>query len=473
MTSSSPSSAGLSPVGATFSEVSTPSSSPATPTFRSRPFASMAITELVISESQYVGTIKRVANALGKAAENTVIAGRKDSVTLRTLTDRWNDILRMHVKFHDDVVAVNEDLRETAGLINSLLVTLEPILIDHGRDLSGALKKLIRRDQNSEHTFAEWNAALRQPFEHLAMYDEWLQRIDPQSKFSKDYRSHISGLTYKIKMVSEANQHPRNVLRRLSTIAKGVIKRRSSGQILSLPPPETPTTPTTPQSYATSESFTATAMSPKEIQSAITVSPSSSTSPCLPPLPQTVENLAITETNSQTESVTTGQRQAEVKPLDEPSPKEEKEVLNDDTATFSEKQLPPTPVVADELLSVNKQLKHRSSATSDLSSTGTLTMTSSSASIHSKSSTTDTLLARHTSLARQQFLKERDARKATLRVGTHELIQAKAESLQSPTFRSRPSVETMRVLVHPRESEKPPVKSLINFWEQVSDPLEV
>ncbi|KAF9315569.1 hypothetical protein BG003_002882 [Podila horticola] len=101
MTSSSPSSAGLSPVGATFSEVSTPSSSPASPTFRSHPFASMAITELVISESQYVSTIKRVANALGQAAENAVTAGRKDSVTLRTLTDRWNNILRMHVKFHD------------------------------------------------------------------------------------------------------------------------------------------------------------------------------------------------------------------------------------------------------------------------------------------------------------------------------------------------------------------------------------
>ncbi|KAG0088307.1 hypothetical protein BGZ93_010484 [Podila epicladia] len=473
MTSSSPSSAGLSPVGATFSEVSTPSSSPATPTFRSRPLASMAITELVISESQYVGTIKRVASALGKAAENAVAAGRKDSVTLRTLTDRWNDILRMHIKFHDDVVAVNDDLRETAGLINSLLVTLEPILIDHGRDLSGALKKLIRRDQNSEHTFAEWDSALRQPFEHLAMYDEWLQRIDPQSKFSKDYRSHISGLTYKIKMVSEANQHPRNMLRRLSTIAKGVIKRRSTGLMLSLPAAEIPTTPTTPNSYPTTETFTATAMSPKEIQSAITLSPTSSTSPCLPPLPQTVENLAITETISQTASVTKGQRQAEVEPLDEPSHKEEKELLNEDTTAFSEKQLPPTPVAADNLLS-NQQLKHRSSATSELSSAGTLTMTSSSASIHSKNSTTDTLLVRNTSLARQQFLKERDARKATLRVGTHELIQAKAESLQSPTFRSRPSVETMRVLVHPRESaKKPPVKSLISFWEQVSDPLEV
>ncbi|KAF9208392.1 hypothetical protein BGZ59_010663, partial [Podila verticillata] len=368
-----------------------------------------------------------------------------------------------------DVVAVNEDLRETAGLINSLLVTLEPILIDHGRDLSGALKKFIRRDQNSEHTFAEWESALRQPFEHLAMYDEWLQRIDPQSKFSKEYRSHISGLTYKIKMVTEANQHPRNMLRRLSTIAKGVIKRRSSVQILSLPAPETPTTPTTPNSYATTETFTATAMSPKEMQSAITVSPLSSTSPCLPPLPQTVENLVIAEeTFSQIESFTTGQQQAEVCPFDEPSHKEAKEILNEDTSSVLEKQLPPTP---SGTLPANKELKHRSSAVSELSSTGSLTMTSSSsASIHS---TADTLLVRHTSLARQQFLKERDARKATLRVGTHELIQAKAESLQSPTFRPRLSVETMRVLVHPRDSEKkPPVKSLISFWEQVSDPLE-
>lgn len=279
-------------------------------------------------------------------------------------------------------------------------------------------------------------------------------------------------MTYKIKMVTEANQHPRNMLRRLSTIAKGVIKRRSSVQMLSLPAPETPTTPTTPHSYATTETFTATAMSPKEIQSAITVSPSSSTSPCLPPLPQTVENLAIVEeTFSQIESVTTGQQQAKAGPLDEPPHKEEKEILNEDTASVLEKQLPLTP--SDNSLPENKQLKHRSSAVSELSSVGTLTIASSSDSIHSKSSTADTLLVRHTSLARQQFLKERDARKATLRVGTHELIQAKAESLQSPTFRPRPSVETMRVLVHPRNSEnKPPVKSLISFWEQVSDPLE-
>lgn len=276
-------------------------------------------------------------------------------------------------------------------------------------------------------------------------------------------------MTYKIKMVTEANQHPRNMLRRLSTIAKGVIKRRSSVQILTLPAPETPTTPTTPHSYATTETFTASAMSPKEMQSAITVSPLSSTSPCLPPLPQTVENLVIAEeTFSQIESITTGQQQAEVDPRDEPSHKEAKEILNEDTSSGLEKQLPPTP--SGNSLPENKELKHRSSAASELSSAGSLTMTSSSASIHS---TTDTLLVRHTSLARQQFLKERDARKATLRVGTHELIQAKAESLQSPTFRPRPSVETMRVLVHPRDSEKkPPVKSLISFWEQVSDPLE-
>ncbi|KAG0346820.1 hypothetical protein BG004_000741 [Podila humilis] len=408
-----------------------------------------------------------------------------------------------------DVVAINEDLREAAGLVNSLLVTLEPILIDHGRDLSAALKKLIRRDQNSEHTFAEWDSALRKPFEQLLVYDEWLQRIDPQSKFSANYRSHISGLTYKVKMVTEVNQNPRNVLRRLSTMAKGVIKRRASVQILSMPVPETPTTPTTPHSYSTTEALVMASNateSPNGIPST-PVSASSSTSsfiPCLPPLPQAVETLAIAEnvspqTASELPSLQsqvfleeeTHEYEVDTSPCADKIPKTvEENVLDTGSIDRVEKPLPLTPEMPahHSLLSVQpkpQQLQHKYSSESELSSAGTLmTMAapsssacSSAASIRSKYSTADTVFtpSRDTSFARQQFLKERDARKATLRVGTHELIQAKAESLQSPTFKSRTpsSADSVRAGMDPRtKDKKPPVKSLISFWEQVSDPLE-
>jgi len=104
------------------------------------------------------------------------------------------------------------------------------------------------------------------------------------------------------------------------------------------------------------------------------------------------------------------------------------------------------------------------------------------------------------SLIRQKFLAEKEARKATLRVGTSEIIQARAESLQSPTssvhsagigsggytpggkggygayYQARTSFDTTRVSpTRPAgdKKSKPPVKSLISFWEQVSDPMEL
>ncbi|KAF9427348.1 hypothetical protein BGZ94_005067 [Podila epigama] len=549
LSSSGPNSAGLSPIDATFSEVSSTISSPATPTYHSRPFAAMSITELVISESQY-----RIAQSLEKATENALIsASRKDTVILRALNGRWNDIVRMHSKFHDDVVAINDDLLETASLVNGLLVTLEPILIDHGRDLPGAVKKLVRRDQNSDHTSVEWESALRQPFDHLAMYDEWLQRIDPESRFTKEYRAHLSGLIYKIKMVAEANQqqqNPRNMLRRLSTMAKGVIRRRASVQLLALPAPqEAPITPTTPLSYATSDTFSckevssprSSTSSPSSPVSSLPASTAASTpttlvpTSCLPSLPEVVEKLAIAESPAETKSETAdlhgsqdtlSEQQTSASGLNDKMASidnsKEGHVTADNVeviikaieqplvAAMLDKELPATPVEEDEVcnnddeetqvscsrdqsLSIVQPMQQQnrsSSAVSELSSACTLTVASSAASTHSKTSSMtatttttadDTPLSRQTSRARQQFLSEREARKATLRIGTHQTIQRKAESLQSPTYnknslRPRPSssIETLRVPLHTHSSEKkPPVKSLISFWEQVSDPLDV
>ncbi|KAF9909212.1 hypothetical protein EC991_008973 [Linnemannia zychae] len=508
MSSTSPSSASCeSPAfGSTYSDVSSASgpSEPPTPTY-SGPFAAMAITELVISEAHYLTAVN--------AGEANSAAGRKESSTLRSASDRWSEITRMQTKFHDDVVAVNDNLRETAGLLNGLLVTLEPILIDHSRDLSISLKKLIRRDQNSEHTAAEWESALRQPLDHLATYEEWLLRIDPQQKFCKEYRSQLQGLIYKTKMVSDANQQPRNMLRRLSTMARDVIKRRSSVQLLTQGPSiaETtaatsktaPTTPTTPISASTLDSR----FSEK-------LDASSFSSPTTPlsimPIPDgAVAALGITNNDLTTIDTVTKPASVVVVPettspllLEKGLPMIPTSASSSTTSSSSPSspispqspQEPATPI-ADTFLSPPhaKQLHHCNSSTSELSSTGTLnipssseSLASSSTSVYSKtssSSSAETIIhsvqhevQRPNTLTRQKFLDDKEARKATLRVGTSEIIQAKAQSLQSPSFNSRASAESLRRGVSPTKTEsdnKPPVKSLISFWEQVSDPLDM
>ncbi|KAG0296632.1 hypothetical protein BGZ96_008931 [Linnemannia gamsii] len=459
--------------GNTYSDASSAAgSTPSTPT-HSRPFAAMAITELVISEAHYLTTVNRIGNALSQAAEANATAGLKQSSTIRSVSYRWSELTRMQTKFHDDVVAVNEDLRETAGLLNGL---------------------------NSEHTAAEWESALRQPLDHLSSYEEWLLRIDPQHKFCKDYYAHLQGLIYKTKMVSDANQHPRNMLRRLSTMARDVIKRRSSVQLLTQSGSisET-TTPTTPHSASTLDSRYSEKSDTLLSSSSTTCSP---TTPSPLSMPDTVIALGITNSNN-VMTIDTVTQPASITTTPETIPSKEKglPMIPSDAPSIhplsqpSSPQEPATPIADTFLVPIHvKQLNHCPSSTSELSSTGTLTvpssesLTSSSTSIHSKtSSSAETIIQvqiqeevhlrsniSNTTLTRQKFLDDKEARKATLRVGTSEIIQARAQSLQSPSYNSRASAESLRRASPTKtESEKPPVKSLISFWEQVSDPLEV
>ncbi|KAG0214882.1 hypothetical protein BGX33_001724 [Mortierella sp. NVP41] len=513
MSSTSPSSAGSESLafGNTYSDISsTTGSIPSSPT-RSSPFAAMAITELVISEAHYLTSINRIGNALNKASEADTAAGRKESSTLRCVSDRWAEMTRMHTKFHDDVVAVNDNLRETAGLLNDLLVTLEPVLMDHCRDLSISLKKLIRRDQNSEHTAAEWESALRQPLDHLATYEEWLLRIDPQQNFCKDYISHLQGLIYKFKMVSDSNQHPRNMLRRLSTMARDVIKRRSSVQLLtqgtsaiSIAIPESPTSPTTPNSASTQDSSdsmstvcsptTPPLSMPETTIMALNIADNDLSIDCTVTKPVSISN--DTNNNNNNKSPILREKRLPMIPSD----------VTQETPTSP--QEPGTPIADTFLASPHvkqqqqqqqQKLQHCSSSASALSITGTLAtpstetlVSSSSVSVHSSAETiiqvsqvhqrTNTMTAATTTATCQKFLNDKEARKATLRVGTSESIQAKANSLQSPSFHNnnsasarQTSVETLRRVSPTKttKAEKPPVKSLISFWEQVSDPLDV
>ncbi|KAF9576483.1 hypothetical protein EC968_007961 [Mortierella alpina] len=462
MSATSPSSAGcLSAAGGkTYSEVSSScGSTPSTPTTHALPFASMSITELVISEAHYLAGINRVANALSQADDRSLAAGLKDSATIRSLMERWSDLIELHTKFHDDIVTVNEDLRETAGLLNGLLVTLEPILIEHGRDLATSLKKLVRRDQNSEHKFAEWDNALRLPLEHLSTYEEWLLRIDPESKFCKDYSSHLNGLIYRVKTVTEANQHPRSVLRRLSTMARGVIsKRRSSVQLLgpSFSPscPQTPITPTTP---LTSKSCDNVVTNKRKSQSA------ERRCTAAQQMEEAVLALALAET-------TVDDKEKDL-PQVPPTSIEADAILE-----------PTTPIadtfIASPMMSAAIQLPSETSI-AGLTSSGTLAVAKASAvsspavpALIKTSPTAEEL--KQSSLERERFISEKEARKATLRLGASESIQARAENLQSPSYKPRrQSAESQKRGSPTRtEVEKPPVRSLISFWEQVSDPLE-
>ncbi|KAF8978657.1 hypothetical protein BGZ46_006249 [Entomortierella lignicola] len=468
------------------SKDSNASVSPTTPT-KSRPIAAMAITDLVISEAHYLTAIKRVTNALDRFTESTLAAGRKESAVIRSLIDRWTEMMRVHARFHDDVISTNEDLREIAALISSLLVTIEPMLVDHSRELSNSLKKLTRRDQSSAHSFAEWDSFLRQPFEHLISYDEWLQRIDPQSNFCKEYRAHLNGVIYKIKMAAEANPQPRNMLSRLSTMARGVIKRRSSVQIADVDPsaPQTPATPDTPLStHMTDSNNTLSTNVDRPNFHHFTKRHSS----VLLFLPETVKNLAVTDHEKTTEVVMESMSSSNINNNDQEKEREqEKELPTIRNMDESDLKEPSTPITDTFLAPIHavRQLQHQSSTPSELSSAGTLAIENSPSLVYSSDSSTysessscaETLQGRPinsaSSLARQKFLAEKENRKATLRIGTSVAIQAKTESLHSPSSATKSSIESLRKASPVTSaSDKPPVKSLINFWEQVSDPLD-
>jgi hypothetical protein len=220
-------------------------------------------------------------------------------------------------------------------------------------------------------------------------------------------------------------------------------------------------------------------------------------------MPDAVIALGITDNNNAMMTIDTVTQPASITTTPETNPSKEKDLpmipsVAPSVHPLSQPSSPQEPAtpIADTFLALPhvKQLHHCPSSTSELSSTGTLAIpssespTSSSTSIHSKtSSSAETIIqvqiqeqvhlrsnTSNTTLTRQKFLDDKEARKATLRVGTSEIIQARAQSLQSPSYHSRASAESLRRASPTKtEAEKPPVKSLINFWEQVSDPLEV
>ncbi|KAF9366357.1 hypothetical protein BGX34_004002 [Mortierella sp. NVP85] len=428
---------------------------PSTPIY-SKPLAAMAKADLVVSEANHVAAMKRVESALNLVLETSAAAGRKEKDT-RLLIDRWSEMTRIYTKFYDvsarflttslmppefwkgttvsamDTNAMNEDLREVVGLLNGL---------------------------NPEHMVAEWNSALRRPFEHLAAYGEWLQQVDPQSMFSKDCRGQLDLLIYKIHNMTDNNQS-RNVLRRLSTIARMVTKRRSISSN-----PQTPTVDTSPT------------ISPAIEKAEHTLASSSPSVPLNKYV--TVQDLAIARNDEEIHTVT-----GPSSPLDLGQEKELPALPITSVAELETRESTPT-ISGDIIVPVNasKPQQHRTSTSSELSTSGTLVVLkpsfgsiSSSSSVHSKTSV-ETLPGKPinslNSSIEQKVMAEKESRKAILRLGASETIQARANRLQSSTFVKKSPIEGLRKVPSKvnEKNNKPPVSSLIGFWEQVTGPLD-
>ncbi|KAF9951488.1 hypothetical protein BGZ70_000949 [Mortierella alpina] len=412
-----------------------------------RGYPSTTISDLVIAEAQYLSTLKRVGTALNLASNQTLASGRKASNTIRTLVERWTAMMRTHIKFHDDLVAAKDDIRGSAKLLSNLLLALDPVLVDHGRDLASAVYKMSRNDKKSGHSPSDWDVALRQPFDHLTVYNEWLQRIDPQGRLNREGLSQLNTLVLHVKDVIEANQNPRGVLKRISTFARGVIKRQPSLSQL------TGSSKPTPQIAA--------------------VAPSTSLLEVKEPIPRGSVDLSHAV------------QATEIKP----SPKSSIDTLSDQGSSVQVKAMdkvhsPSAAVTSREGAIPSRLLNRRSLARSDMSSVGSLTLAPSSESLNAKVTSMAASKiqrpngpVRHLSTAsqRQRYLEEREARKATLKMGAQAFITARAESLQhqSPGFVSRPSIDRLRTITKRDAQKKPPVKSLINFWEHAVDPIEV
>ncbi|KAG0263015.1 hypothetical protein BG011_009412 [Mortierella polycephala] len=423
------------------------SSAPSSSNQRHGGHPSTTVTELVISEAHYLSTLKRVGNALNLASNQTLVAGRKGSNTTRILVERWAIMMRIHIKFHDDIAAIKEDVQGAAKLLQELMLTLEPVLVEHGRELASVVYKLDRSDKRSGHMPSEWDITLRHPFDHLTVYNEWLQRIDPQGRFNGDGLSQLNTLVLHVKSALESNPNPRGVLKRISTFARGVMKRPSSMQTTNKENRGTIVSANLSNRRATTLDTSVQGTSAELARASPDLSQETV---AIPAKLETVVNQrssAATATPENSVQLNTASRTVETTPGRHPS--------------------------------------RKSITPSDMSSIGSLTLAPSSESLNvkahftaksSKSSVRPPLDRQASTVSQRQiFLEEREARKASLRMGAQAFIAAQAESLQkrSPRIVSRPSIDRLRTITKREANTKPPVKSLINFWEQAVEPIEV
>lgn len=273
------------------------------------------------------------------------------------------------------------------------------------------------------------------------------------------------------------------MLKRISTFARGVIKRPSSMQLLQ-------NQQITGGSANTSVSPTSTTISAPSTSSATTVStPSTATE-------FNYAHIAVANTKDfNTLRIETVTDQAPTLPELIPTSALDNHSLSLEPSSSQSFDL--TTGSSTISIAPNRHPNRLSVAASDISSVGSLTLTPSSESLHMKATTLgtgSTVRSSGSSTAgstrphtlgsrqgssisaaseKQKFLEEREARKATLRLGAQAFITAKAQSLQqqpSASFVSRPEIDRLRTITQREASTKPPVRSLISFWEQATEP---
>lgn len=290
---------------------------------------------------------------------------------------------------------------------------------------------------------------------------------------------------------TEAHQNPRGMLKRLSTFARGVMKRPSTPHLShSYSQDSTAASPTTPTTAISVSARDITHVGGKKISSthkgsftrgasidlirttavAAAGTPATAAIVTGSPSETRIETVAdpasVNHVNSATTVISPGAALAE-RPVGSPKPAATANASRNNGAAVLPSRNP----------------NRTSVARSDMSSVGSLTLAPSSESLHMKAAIIAGTarpggsLERQASasIQRQKFLEQREARKATLRMGAQAFIVAKTESLQqrSPTFVSRPSIDRLRTITKRDVETKPPVKSLINFWEQATEPIEV
>ncbi|KAK3841386.1 MAG: hypothetical protein J3R72DRAFT_155393 [Linnemannia gamsii] len=293
------------------------------------------------------------------------------------------------------------------------------------------------------------------------------------------------------------------MLKRLSTFARGVMKRPSSPHLSHSNSQDSnavsPTTPTTAISisakditYVGGKKADSTHKSITNIRG-VSVDLSRATPPAATPATAIVSptTAATTVASSPSENrIETVADQASVKNLGSATTVISPGATLTDSPVGSPRSAAAGTV--NNAAALPPRHPNRTSVRSDMSSVGSLTLAPSSESLHMKAAAIAANanstnfgaggrpggpLERQGSASshRQKFLEEREARKATLRMGAQAFIVAKTESLQqrSPTFVSRPSIDRLRTITKREVETKPPVKSLINFWEQATEPVEV
>ncbi|KAG0318152.1 hypothetical protein BGZ99_005843 [Dissophora globulifera] len=359
-----------------------------------------------------------------------------------------------------------------------------------------AVYKLNRYDKKSKQKLVDWDVALRHPFDQLTVYTEWLQRIDPQGHISAECLSQLNRLVHNIQAVTEVNQNPRGMLKRISTLARGVLRRQSSSPLLIGPPSSesssySPLTPSTAISRASTEFSTGDSGRLKQSSNA---TPRASMDVSRPHSAGTTVT-AMTASDNRIETVT------DAHTVSGSMHRISSSVLATKSANSTSASASMVSIASRSVSGTMGGQSNRDSvvcsdaggSTCSSNSVGSLTLAPSMETLHVKIVTTTitataspppavitttrpTIPGRQLSLPteRKKFLdddRERETRRATLRVGTQALITATAESLQSPTFVSRPSIDRLRTITKRETATKPAVKSLISFWEQTSSEL--